>query len=302
MAELSLEMPDGQRIRIDRLPCRVGSAADNDVVIRGVGVQEHHLQIEESGNALRITSRHPCYFNGRKVGRDFPLKENGQLTLGIVTLPLFLDVSQPLLQLLRAKGWAFLVHPLAATLWFLLALMLPLWIDFLHTQTRYVFNLRLLFVLGATFLLLVWLMHGILWPVARRYFLFPLLGLVSCLSFFHDLSEQATFWFNFQYRLPWLDEAVLMLVAVVFLLVVRGFLRAFVPLFGRMLNRFTLVLALPCLLLLLYSFLQPRDFYMHRPGSYPDYHRGLLPEMGPWTKTQSVTQFLQIKNSSEADQ
>ncbi|WP_072576472.1 FHA domain-containing protein [Suttonella ornithocola] len=298
MAEIRIETKDAV-YEPQTFPIRIGRAVDNDIMIRAVGVSDYHAIIENGAEGLEIRNLHEAHINGKKIRSRALLRENSFLTLGTATLRLWLNPKAKMPNPARAAKWKIFTHPVMAIMWFILAIALPLWTDFLQTDVRYVLNWRLIFFSVLFILGLVWIIHSMLLPVARRYLVIPIVGIVSALSFLSDLSDQAAYWFDFQYSFGWTDTLFLILVAAIFLYVFRAFLRDFIPLGGRLLNRCTIAVALPCLLLLLYSYLQSNNFFSQRPGSFPSYHRGLLKNIAPLTTPKSIDAFLSVEKTNQ---
>ncbi|WP_072281193.1 hypothetical protein [Rappaport israeli] len=184
--------------------------------------------------------------------------------------------------------WAFIAHPLAAMGWFLCALALTLWLGYLKTDQRYVLDLRLLFYFTAVMWALVWLLQTTLWAISKRYVFFPLLGIVSVFSLALDLSERAAYWFNFQLNQNWFEYVAFLLSVMGLLLLLGLFLRDFAGLRGRSLKIYLVMLAMPCVLMSLYLFLNQHYFYEYRQRHYPSYHQGLLPEKIDLQPTKSL--------------
>ena len=291
MARLIIEH-QGRGIKVDEFPLAIGSAADNDIIIANAA--PYHAVIEESGEGVQLRALDACHLHGKAVHGTRLLDDNARLNVGGVILPLWLDVNRPMPPIHARKRWAWVTHPLAALIWFVLALALPLWLGYLSTPQRYILDYQIIFIMSATIIALVWLMNAFLLPLAGRHLVIPLLGIVSWLSVFNDLCEQAAYYFNFQLNGYGFNLIALLLTIAAFFWVLRGYLHDSTALAGRMLNRYTLGAGLPCVLLLLFTFLSNNDYFAQRDGSYPSYHRGLLPTVMPGVAPQAVDDFFEI--------
>lgn len=295
MAELKITIDDGRVFSIKHFPLTIGSAADNHIVITADGVAEHHATIAQTAEGLSVCGARETYLNQQLLQDATLLTQSAVLTLGSVSLRVefIADKTQTPA---RRRGFSGLFHPVLAVFYFVGAIALPLWQDYLNTPTRYVFNWRLTFYLGLILLILVWVLHSMIAPLAKRYLLFPLLGLVSLLALLSDGIDIMAYWGNFQFSHTGFDILGFLLSSVVTLSLVCYFLRRFVALSGASLLRYTLALSLPCLLLLTYSFMQPRNFFAERAGSYPEYHQGLLPHIHGSVEIKTVEKFLKSEN------
>ncbi len=278
-------------------PIRIGRAVDNDIVLRALGVADYHVLIEQSGEGLQIRNLHEAELNGKPIRSRVLLHNNSSLTLGSSRVKLWLNTKAPMPNPSQSGKWKIFTHPACAAIWFFMALALPMWMDYLRTQTRYVMNWYLLFMCTVIILGLVWMMHSMILPLVRRYLLVPLIGIVSALSFFSDMSDQIVYWLAFQFGIPWLDLASLLLMWFISLVIFRSFFRDFIPLAGRLLNRYTVAISLPCLFLLLYNFLLGHDFFAHRAGSYPNYHQALVKDKLPMVEEETIASFLSIEKT-----
>lgn len=290
---------NGQMYQPTRFPLRIGRVWGNDIVVCAPGVADDHARIEKTPEGLVLHAVAEAHLDGKKIRGKSLLKHNGLLTIGAATLRLWSDSEQVMPKSQCARAWGVLAHPVAALVWFVSALFLSLWENYLNTEKYYIFNWHLLFTLTLTLLALVWLLHGIVSPIARRHLVFPLLGVVSLVSLVSHLLDQAAYWYAFQFGTGGFGWLMLFASAGACIWLLRVFLRAFVPLYGKMLNRYALLLALPVLLLLSYRFLQSRDFFAYRAGSYPSYHHGLLREMAPWRKAMPLERFFNLEKESK---
>lgn len=282
---------NGQIHEPTQFPLRIGRSAENDIVICAPGVSKAHALIENTPEGLILHSVAESHLNGNKIHAETLLKRNGMLTLGTATLGVQIDPQQKTAPLKRTRAWKLIAHPVAACIWFVLALFMPLWINYLNTENYYIFNWHLFFTVSLILFALVWLLHSIVLPIAGRNLVFPLLGMVALLFLFNQLFDQALYWYAFQFGNHGLDGVKFFASAGVCIWLLRAFLRNSVPLYGSMLNRYTLLLALPLFFLLFYDFMKNKDFFSHRAGSYPRYHHGLLRDMAPWQKAISLEQF-----------
>lgn len=285
----------GRGIKIDTFPLTLGEAADNDIIIAGAA--PYHAVIEDSGEGLQLRALDACHVNGKAVHGSRLLEDNARLNVGGAVLPLWLNTSRPMPPVHARRRWAWVAHPFMALLWFALAIAIPLWLGYLSTPQRYILDYKIIFLMSAIIMALVWLMNAFLLPIAGRHLAIPLLGIVSWLSVINDLCEQAAYYFNFQFSAYGVDVMALLLTIAVFFYVLRGYLHDTTALSGKMLNRYTLGAGLPCLLLLLFAFLGKNDYFAQRDGSYPSYHQGLLPAMIPGKAAQSIGQFFEIEET-----
>ena len=118
---------------------------------------------------------------------------------------------------------------------------------------------------------LTWITHSMIQPLARRYLILPVLGLISAYSTVSDLLTAAADWYSFQFNSTGAGTWATILGFAGFLALYRAFLRDHIPLAGRILWRATALTLLPTLLLVTYGYLRDHDFYSQRPGSYPVY-------------------------------
>lgn len=297
MAELKIET------RYDvyeatQFPVRIGRAVDNDIVIRALGVADYHAIIEQSPEGLQIRTLDDAQINGKILRSRALIDKNSALTLGSSLIKLWIDPKAPMPNAAKSRKWTWITHPIAAIIWFILALALPMWIDYLQTPINYFANWRLLFTCAAILLAIVWVVHSMVLPLVRRYLLIPLLGLVSALSLLSDSIDQAVYWLVFQFNLPWLDFLAFLLISTILIWIFRAFFRDFIPLSGKLLTRYTLAICLPCLLLLFYNFLKPHDFFTYRAGSFPNYHNGLLQHKLSITKEKTIKEFFSIEETN----
>lgn len=294
MAKLTVEHL-GRAWKIEQFPLRIGKSADNDLIVANAA--PHHAVIEESGEGLQLRALDACRLNGKPVHGSRLLDGNARLNIGGAVLPLWLDAQALMPPLAPPQRWAWLTHPFMAALWFVFALAVPLWLGYLSAPQRYLLDYKIIFVMTATIAALVWLMDAFLLPLAGRHLTVPLIGIVSGLSVFNDLCEQAAYYFSFQLDWRGFGLAALLLTAAVFLWVLRRFLHDATALGGRMLNRYTLGAALPCLLLISYNFLAGKEFFVHRGGTYPSYHNALLPDMMPGVGAKPADSLFQIEKT-----
>lgn len=288
-----------QTIKLGDTPIRVGRSVNNELLINASGVAAHHLTLKRNGEAVEISAHQPTYAKQQRLASSSVISDNTLLQLGNTHLALWLDPSAPLNERTPSNWWTILTHPLSALIWFCLALAIPLWLGYLDTAQQYVLDLRLIFKFTITYLFIVWIMQSILLPVAKRYLLFPLGSLTAIASITSDITDQASYWFNFQLNQGWFDYLAFLITAGIFLSLLRCFLREFVPLAGRMLNIYTISVALPCLTALLLIFLQSQSFYEYRSGQYPSYHSGILPNKLERVQTQSIQAVLNIDKTNQ---
>lgn len=291
MAKLIVEH-QGKAWKIDHFPLKIGKMADNDLIVSSAA--PYHAVVEETPEGLQLRPVQECHLNGEKVEGARLLAGNARLNLGGAVLPLWLDAEAAMPGMRADKRWAWVAHPVAALLWFVLAVALPLWIGYLSAPQRYLLDYSVIFTMTATIIALVWLMNAFLLPLVGRHLIVPLIGIISCLSVFNDLAEQAAYYFNFQLDWSGFNLGALLLTITVFLVVLRRFLRDSTAIAGRALNRYTLGAALPCLLLLIFGFMSHHDFFAQRGGTYPNYHRELLPHMMPGVSAKPIDTLFNI--------
>jgi hypothetical protein len=84
----SLELPDGRRVRLTRLPCRLGRARENDIVVEDATVSRHHAEIRRQGAGLVIVDLGST--NGTRIATkrvsQAPLRPGQVVYLGAVPL------------------------------------------------------------------------------------------------------------------------------------------------------------------------------------------------------------------------
>lgn len=294
MAKMIVEH-QGCAWKVENFPLTIGKSAANDILV--VRAAAEHAVIEETAEGLQLRALHPCHLDGRPVAGTRRLEGNARLNIAGAVLPLWLDADKPMPALASAGRWAWVAHPVAALFWFALAIALPLWIGYLSAPQRYLLDYSIIFTMSATIVAIVWLMNAFLLPLVGRHLVMPLLGIVSWLSVLSDVTEQAAYYFNFQLDWSGFDFAALLLTIAVFLWVLRGYLRDNIAIAGQALNRYALGAALPCLILLAFAFLSNHDFFAQRGGTYPSYHRELLPEMMPGIAVQPVSEFFEFEKT-----
>ena len=87
-------------------PVRIGSAPDNDVVPRGMGVDPHHVTITADARGLVLTVLHGCqrvYVNARAVREQALLRHGDTVTLGTNKYLVTSDVAPPQVDSLDAE-------------------------------------------------------------------------------------------------------------------------------------------------------------------------------------------------------
>ena len=297
MAELKIETRY-EVYEAEQFPVRIGRAVDNDIVIRALGVADYHLIIEESPEGLQIRNLHEAQINSKNLRSRAVIDKNTAITIGSSLIKLWIDPKAPMPNAAKSGKWLWITQPVAAICWFMLALALPMWTDYLETPINYFANWRLLFFSAATILAIVWVIHSMILPLVRRYLLIPLLGLVPPLPLFTTINDKIVYWLIFQLNINWLDFPAFLLSCGVFIWIFRAFFRDFVPLSGRLLTRYTLAICLPCLLLLFYNYLKPHNFFTYRSGSFPSYHKGLLQHKLPLKEEKSISEFFSIEKSN----
>jgi hypothetical protein len=84
-------------IPIARLPCAIGRALDNDVVLDDRSVSRYHAQIRAERGGLIVVdlqSTNGTFLNGRRVAGEARLKDGDSLTIGRAPLRLQLERRQ----------------------------------------------------------------------------------------------------------------------------------------------------------------------------------------------------------------
>lgn len=290
MARLNIETPY-ELYRIEKFPIRIGKAVDNDIVLRSAGIADYHLIIEEKGDGLHIRKLSDARINGKKINSSQYIEQNSIVTLGSRWIKLWFNKNLAMPNPADALFWRIICHPISACIWFFLCLLRLTWQDYLASAQEYSLNLLLLSVhTGLTFFLLA-LMHSLIVPLAKRYLFFPLLGLISFLSFIYDLSYSLTQQLIFQSNLYALNYLHFLLNLILSYVLVRLFCRDFIPLTGRALNHYSLIIALPILFLISYLFLNENNFYDRRANSQANYQSLLLPQKSQLKKAKSIAQF-----------
>ena len=171
----------------------------------------------------------------------------------------------------QRRWWPLFTHPVAVTAWFLAAIFLTMWQGYLDSPQSYIVDYNRLITVTIILLGLTWITHSMIQPLARRYLILPVLGLISAYSTVSDLLTAAADWYSFQFNSTGAGTWATILGFAGFLALYRAFLRDHIPLAGRILWRATALTLLPTLLLVTYGYLRDHDFYSQRPGSYPVY-------------------------------
>lgn len=196
-------------------------------------------------------------------------------------------------------AWRLLTHPVMVAFWFILALLLPLGVGFLNTQSRYVLDLQLLFISAAILLSIAWLMNLMLMPMLKSTLILPLLGILSFISVLSDIGDEVYFWAAFQWPVPWLNALIYLLLAVIFIVLLRGLLKSLKTDNGQRPSRIWLLVATPFLLLITYDFFNSYNYFIDLHGRVPVFHHGLSAWTLPGTETQSIEGFFHIDNSNQ---
>lgn len=190
-----------------------------------------------------------------------------------------------------SKAWCWLISAPAALFWFVLALVESLFMDALMQEMTYTFNWHLLFRVAMVLLVLTWVMHGLLLPVAKRYVVWPFLGMISILSIFSDATDEFARWFGYAYGGTVMSWVMLVVTIAVSVGVFSRYLHRFLGLTGRALGKVTGIISLPCIILLGYNFFVLHDFFVHRSGTYPAYHQALYEHLPPGKKAGDLAHF-----------
>ncbi|MBV7433657.1 hypothetical protein KRX19_01355 [Cardiobacteriaceae bacterium TAE3-ERU3] len=196
-------------------------------------------------------------------------------------------------------AWRLLTHPVMVVFWFILALLVPLAIGYLNTSSRYVLDFKLLFFGAAALIGVAWLMNLMLMPLLKTTLILPLLGIVSFVSLLMDIGDEIHYWAAFQWHVPWLDAVIHILLAVIFLLLVRGLLRNISDYGQRQPRRIWLVISIPFLVLFSYNFFESYNYFADLHGRVPVFHHGLSQWTLPGTESSSIEQFFGIDNSNQ---
>lgn len=294
MAEITIETKNDV-YEPTQFPVRIGRAVDNDVVIRALGVADYHAILEETPAGLQVRNLHAAQLNGKTIRSRAVIDKNSFLTLGSAKVKIWLNPKGKMPNPAHSAKWRLLTHPAAVMFWLFTSLALPMWSDYLETVTRYVINWKYLFLLTVLVLALVWIVHSMILPITRRYLLVPLLGITAVFSTASEILDFVIDRLAFQINWVGLDVLGYALSAGIYILLIRAFMRDFIPMGGRLLTRYAFAISLPCILLLIYNYLQEHDFYSQRPGSYPSYNHQLYQNPLPGVSYQPISQFLQQK-------
>ena len=269
--ELTVENQDNI-YRVHTYPVRIGRAKDNDIIVKEPFVADYHAVIEQGAQGLTIRSLEQSHANGERIPTTRPLTNNTLLQIGTATLKLWLDSGKPMpLAHKQRRWWPLFTHPVAVTAWFLAAIFLTMWQGYLDSPQSYIVDYNRLITAVIILLGLTWITHSMIQPLARRYLILPVLGLISAYSTVSDLLTAAADWYSFQFNSTGAGTWATILGFAGFLALYRAFLRDHIPLAGRILWRATALTLLPTLLLVTYGYLRDHDFYSQRPGSYPVY-------------------------------
>lgn len=298
MAEIKIETQHDV-YQVTEYPIRIGRAVDNDVVIRALGVADYHVLIEQTPSGLEVRNLQEAQINGKPIRSRTVLDKNSFLTLGSAKVKLWIDPKGKMPNPAHSPKWRWITHPVAVIFWFLCALALPMWNDYLNSATRYIINWKLLFLMATLLLALVWVIHSMILPITRRYLLVPLLGITALISTISEILAIVITRLSFQINWVGLDLLEPVISSILFILLIRAFMRDYIPMGGRLLTRYALAISLPSILLTLFNYLQNHDFYSQRPGRYPNYNHSLYQKPLPGVSYQSIDTFFNIEKSNQ---
>ena len=174
------------------------------------------------------------------------------------------------------------------------AIALPMWDGYLDSPQSYIVDYNRLITVIIILLGLTWITHSMIQPLARRYLILPVLGLISAYSTLSDLLTAAADWYSFQFNSTGAGTWATILGFAGFLALYRAFLRDHIPLAGRILWRATALTLLPTLLFVTYGYLRDHDFYSQRPGSYPVYPNKLQNSVLLDSRIKPIKNFFSI--------
>ena len=292
--ELTVENQDNIH-RIQNYPVRIGRAKDNDIIVKAPFVADYHAVIEQGAQGLTIRSLEQSHANGERIPTTRPLASNTLLQIGTATLKLWLDSNKPMpLAHKQRRWWPLFTHPAAVAAWFIAAIALTMWQGYLESAQSYIVDYNRLITTINILLGLTWITHSMIQPIARRYLILPILGLISAYSTLGDLLTVAADWYGFQINSTSTDTWATVLGFAAFLWLYRAFLRDHVPLAGRILWRATALTLLPTLLLVAYGYLREHDFFSQRPGSYPVYPNKLHSSVLFNSQVKQIENFFSI--------
>ena len=292
--ELTVENQDNI-YRVQTYPVRIGRAKDNDIIVKAPFVADYHAVIEQGAQGLTIRSLEQSHANGERIPTTRPLTNNTLLQIGTATLKLWLDSDKPMpLAHKQRRWWPLFTHPVAVTAWFLAAIFLTMWQGYLDSPQSYIVDYNRLITAVIILLGLTWITHSMIQPLARRYLILPVLGLISAYSTLSDLLTAAADWYSFQFNSTGAGTWATILGFAGFLALYRAFLRDHIPLAGRILWRATALTLLPTLLLVTYGYLRDHDFYSQRPGSYPVYPNKLHSSVLFNSQVKQIENFFSI--------
>lgn len=192
----------------------------------------------------------------------------------------------------------FITDPIMVAVWFGLALLFPLGVGYLNTQARYVVDIQLLFYVAVSLLAVAWLMNLMLMPMLKTTLILPLLGIVSFVSMLSDVGNEIYYWAAFQWSVPWLDAALHIVLAIIFVVLVRDMLKCLADSGMSVPRHIWLALSTPFLVLLAYDFFSSHNYFADLHGRVPVFHQGLSAWTLPDTETETIAHFLNIGNSN----
>ena len=97
-----------------------------------------------------------------------------------------------------ARWWPLFTHPAAVAAWFIAAIFLTMWQGYLDSPQSYIVDYNRLITTIIILLGLTWITHTMIQPLARRYLILPVLGLVSATARSATSSPPPPDWYGFQ--------------------------------------------------------------------------------------------------------
>lgn len=188
----------------------------------------------------------------------------------------------------------YFTHTTAVCVWFALALLIPAWIGYLSTPTKYLLDIRTLFTETLLLLGITWLSNALLAPLIGKKLFLPLLGIVAALSALHSLLSELARFLSYQFDWKGLHLLVLLFSLSLYLIIWRKFLKP--QLAAALLNYYSLISALPVCLLLCFSYMEKVNYFERRGGSHPSYHKIILPYKLPIVQSVSPEAFIKSGN------
>lgn len=295
MAEELIIEYNGQIYRFNRFPVHIGSALDNDLIVKAPLTADYHAVIDKTPEGFQLRSVSKSYLDGKRIGTTGSLRDNAVLQMGTGVLKIWLYPEKVMPSIIKkSRLWLFFTHPAAVWSWFAAAVILPTWGGYLNSAKTYIMDYETPLIVICWIVGLTWVIHSMIFPLARRYLILPILGLISAYITFGVLADYLADWYGFQFSNNYGDALSAVGVFALFVWLYYHFLHDFVPLAGQALWRTTILSILPVMLFTAYLYLRQNDFFKTRPGSYPAYQTTLQQHIFFKNKIKSINEMLLI--------